>query len=106
MHAVSMNVLPQEYCKEQIANTDLKANTVDGTICTTPKGEQNNVCETDVGGPLACENENGFYELAGIYSQDTGCQATNQVKYFFITYSIFDITMIYYIEFIGYRIHC
>lgn len=58
----------------------MEVNDVDGIICVTPKKEINNVCETDIGSPLACQNENGFYELAGIYSRNTGCLPTNQVR--------------------------
>ncbi|XP_003706016.2 inactive serine protease scarface isoform X2 [Megachile rotundata] len=82
MHAVNLDILSQERCKQQISHTDLSVNTVDGTICAKTTKEINNVCETDVGGPLACENESGLYELAGIYSQDTGCLPTNQVAIF------------------------
>lgn len=84
MHAVNMNVLSRERCKEESLKTNLETNAVEGTICVTPKKEINNVCETDIGGPLACQNEHGFYELVGIYSQDTGCLPTNQVRHFSI----------------------
>lgn len=80
MHAINMDVLPTERCKQQLTYTNFGENIVDGAICAVTKAEKNNVCETDVGGPLACQNEDGRYELAGIYSQDTGCRATNQVK--------------------------
>ncbi|PBC28882.1 Ovochymase-1 [Apis cerana cerana] len=82
MRAVDMDILSKERCKEQSLRTNLEVNDVDGIICVTPKKEINNVCETDIGSPLACQNENGFYELAGIYSRDTGCLPTNQIAVF------------------------
>lgn len=82
MHAINMDVLPNERCKQQLTYTNFGENIVDGAICAATKAERNNVCETDVGGPLACQNEDGRYELAGIYSQDTGCRETNQVAIF------------------------
>lgn len=90
MRAIDMDVLSRERCKEQSLRTNLEVNDVEGIICVTPKKEINNVCETDIGGPLACQNKDGFYELAGIYSRDTGCLPTNQVRRFSIT--LFGIT--------------
>ncbi|KOC70446.1 Serine proteinase stubble, partial [Habropoda laboriosa] len=82
MHAVSMKVLSTEHCTEQLLRVNSEVNAANGIICATTKEEKNNVCETDVGGPLACQNKNGFYELAGIYSQDTGCLPSNEVAIF------------------------
>nr|XP_033331111.1 inactive serine protease scarface [Megalopta genalis] len=82
MHAVDMNILPTNLCKEQLATEDVYQSAIDGIICTVPKEDINNVCEADVGGPLACQNGEGYYELTGIYSQDTGCQSSNQVGIF------------------------
>ncbi|XP_076750260.1 inactive serine protease scarface [Xylocopa sonorina] len=82
MHAVSMDILPTESCKERLISTNFETDIANRTICAVPKEEKNNVCETDIGGPLACLNEHGSYDLAGIYSQDTGCQPTNQVAIF------------------------
>ncbi|XP_006622554.1 uncharacterized protein LOC102681132 [Apis dorsata] len=82
MRAVDMDVLSRERCKEQSLRTNLEVNDVEGIICVTPKKEINNVCETDIGGPLACQNKDGSYELAGIYSRDTGCLPTNQIAVF------------------------
>lgn len=82
MHAVRLNILPRDRCKERLIKADLGSNAADEVICGIPKDEVNNVCEADVGGPLACKNKDGLYELVGIYSQDTGCLSTNQVKHF------------------------
>lgn len=82
MRAVDMDILSRERCEEQSLRTNLEVNDVEGIICGTPKKEINNVCETDIGSPLACQNENGFYELAGIYSRDTGFLPTNQIAVF------------------------
>ncbi|XP_017885505.1 coagulation factor XII-like [Ceratina calcarata] len=82
MHVVDMNVLPTEHCKERLLSGNFGADSVNGIICAEPKEEKDNVCETDVGGPLACRNEHGLYDLIGIYSQDTGCLPTNQVAVF------------------------
>ncbi|XP_076299177.1 inactive serine protease scarface [Lasioglossum baleicum] len=82
MHAVDMSILPTNLCKEQLTAAAVNPDAANGIICTTPKQDINNVCEADVGGPLACQNEEGFYELSGIYSQDTGCQSSNQVGIF------------------------
>ncbi|CAL7948678.1 unnamed protein product [Xylocopa violacea] len=82
MHAVNMDVLPTESCKERLISINFETDIANRTICAAPKEEKNNVCETDIGGPLACLNEHGFYDLAGIYSQDTGCQPTNQIAIF------------------------
>ncbi|OAD55609.1 Serine proteinase stubble [Eufriesea mexicana] len=82
MNVVNMKVLSTGRCKEQLLSTNFEAEAADGTICAAPVEEKNNVCETDVGGPLACQNEQGVYELVGIYSQDTGCLPTNQVAMF------------------------
>ncbi|KAK9299675.1 hypothetical protein QLX08_007381 [Tetragonisca angustula] len=82
MHAISMNILSTERCKELLLNTDFGVDIADRILCATPKEEKNNICDTDIGGPLACQNEDGSYELAGIYSQDTGCYPSNQVAMF------------------------
>lgn len=81
MHAISMNILSRERCNDVLLlSTNLRINVTNGTICAAPKEETNNICDTDVGGPLACQNEHGVYELVGIYSQDTGCYPSNQVR--------------------------
>lgn len=81
MHAISMNILSRERCKDVLLlSTNLGVNVTNGTICAAPKEEKDNICDTDVGGPLACQNEYGAYELSGIYSQDTGCYPSNQVR--------------------------
>ncbi|XP_033313522.1 uncharacterized protein LOC117212680 [Bombus bifarius] len=83
MHAISMNILSRERCKDVLLlSTNLGINVTNGTICAAPKEEKDNICDTDVGGPLACQNEHGAYELSGIYSQDTGCYPSNQVAVF------------------------
>ncbi|XP_031826161.1 inactive serine protease scarface [Nomia melanderi] len=82
MHAVDMNILSTNFCKEQLLSANANPDAANGIICTAPKEDINNVCEVDVGGPLACKNEQGYYELIGIYSQDTGCVASNQVAIF------------------------
>mgnify|MGYP004590434023 CR=1 FL=1 len=81
MHAISMDILSTERCKELLLNTDFGVDIADRILCATPKEGKNNVCDADIGGPLACQNEDGSYELAGIYSQDTGCYPSNQVRY-------------------------
>ncbi|XP_043257990.1 uncharacterized protein LOC122400531 [Colletes gigas] len=82
MHAVDLDILSMEQCKEQLIRADLSSNVANGIICGATKEDINNICEADVGGPLACENQNGVYELVGIYSQDTGCLPSNQVAIF------------------------
>ncbi|XP_076234221.1 inactive serine protease scarface [Calliopsis andreniformis] len=82
MHVVNMDILSTRHCTEQLIKADLSPDITDGLICTITKEDTNNVCEADVGGALACENEDGLYELAGIYSQDTGCASSDQVAIF------------------------
>ncbi|XP_054015987.1 inactive serine protease scarface [Hylaeus anthracinus] len=82
MHAVDLDILSTEQCQEQLISGDLIPSIANGIICGTPRENINNVCEADVGGPLACKNRHGLYELAGIYSQDTGCLPTNQIAIF------------------------
>ncbi|KOX68999.1 Cysteine string protein [Melipona quadrifasciata] len=82
MHAINVDILSTERCKELLLNTDFGVDIADRILCATPKEEKNNICDTDIGGPLACQNEDGSYELAGIYSQDTGCYPSNQVAMF------------------------
>ncbi|XP_076172623.1 inactive serine protease scarface isoform X3 [Ptiloglossa arizonensis] len=80
MHAVDLDILSTEQCTEQLIRRNL--NRANEIICGTTKKDINNICEADIGGPLACENKYGLYELVGIYSQDTGCLSTNQVAFF------------------------
>ncbi|XP_015433755.1 PREDICTED: uncharacterized protein LOC107189685 [Dufourea novaeangliae] len=82
MHAVGMSILSTDVCKKQLTSEQISPDVANGIICTTPTEEINNICEADLGGPLACVNEQGQYELAGIYSQDTGCHSSNGVVIF------------------------
>ena len=48
-------------------------------MCAKPAYQKNNMCQVDLGGPLACDRGDGYYEIIGVYSQDTGCLPSNQV---------------------------
>lgn len=82
MRVVDMDIVPTKYCTDQLIKADLNQDIANGVICTVTKKQINNVCEADIGAALACENQDGLYELSGIYSQDTGCAPSNTVKYF------------------------
>lgn len=79
MHMVDVNLLPYDVCQNRIYNAKSHIPLTDDVICGKAY-EENNMCQADVGAPLACYDNNGAYHLVGIYSQDTGCLPTNQVR--------------------------
>ncbi|KAG7210257.1 hypothetical protein KM043_011805 [Ampulex compressa] len=82
MNMIDVDLLAPDNCRERISSAEGDINYADNLICVKAQKQRNNMCQTDVGGPLACDNGNGVFELAGIYSQDTGCLPTNQVAVF------------------------
>ena len=92
MHSINVDLLNQDECRERLQNAESQLNIDDSLVCGKPQLVSNNMCQVDVGGPLACDRGDGFYELTGIYSQETGCLPTNQVRICplikFIYYSI------------------
>ncbi|XP_014485658.1 PREDICTED: uncharacterized protein LOC106750091 [Dinoponera quadriceps] len=81
MHMVDVDLLSREVCQSRVLNAESPISIANDVICGKARDE-NNMCQADVGGPLACYDGNGAYHIAGIYSQDTGCLPTNQVATF------------------------
>lgn len=80
MHSINVDLLNQDECRQRLENAESQLNIDDSLVCVKAQKVNNNLCQVDVGGPLACDRGDGFYELTGIYSQDTGCIPTNQVR--------------------------
>lgn len=95
MHGIDVDIIPQDACRERLQGAESQIE-VDNTLtCVKAQKQRNNLCQVDVGGPLACDRGDGYYELTGIYSQETGCLPTNQVRelieyryisFFFLTF--------------------
>ncbi|XP_015517677.2 uncharacterized transmembrane protein DDB_G0289901 [Neodiprion lecontei] len=86
MHGIDVDIVPQDECKRRVQGAESPV-AIDNTLtCVKAQKERNNMCQVDVGGPLACDRGDGIYELSGIYSYDTGCLPTNQVA----TYALID----------------
>ncbi|XP_072755992.1 uncharacterized protein Scaf isoform X2 [Anoplolepis gracilipes] len=81
MHMVDVDLLSYDVCQNRILDAESQINIAHNVICGKARNE-NNMCQADLGSPLACYDGNGAYHIAGIYSQDTGCLPTNQVVAF------------------------
>ncbi|XP_011881510.1 PREDICTED: uncharacterized protein LOC105569558 isoform X2 [Vollenhovia emeryi] len=87
MHMVDVDLLSHDICRNRVLDAESHINVAHNIICGKAH-ETNNMCQADLGSPLACYDGNGAYHIAGIYSQDTGCLPTNQVA----TFAPIDIT--------------
>lgn len=81
MHSVDVDLLSQNDCSQRLSVAETYLDIDDSLVCGKAHHVSNNMCQVDVGGPLACDRGDGHYELTGIYSQDTGCLPTNQVLF-------------------------
>ncbi|XP_018398523.1 PREDICTED: uncharacterized protein LOC108776415 [Cyphomyrmex costatus] len=81
MHMVDVDLLTRDVCQNRVSDAESHINVAHNIICGKAHAE-NNMCQADIGAPLACYDGNGAYHIAGIYSQDTGCLPTNQVAMF------------------------
>ncbi|KAL0120597.1 hypothetical protein PUN28_008346 [Cardiocondyla obscurior] len=89
MHMVDVDLLSHDVCQNRIVDASSHINVAHNIICGKAH-EENNMCQADIGSPLACYDGKGAYHIAGIYSQDTGCLPTNQVA----TFAPIDITWV------------
>ena len=81
MHMVDVDLLSHDVCQNRVLGAESHINIAHNVICGKAHND-NNMCQADIGSPLACYDGNGAYHIAGIYSQDTGCLPTNQVATF------------------------
>ncbi|XP_067206831.1 uncharacterized protein [Linepithema humile] len=81
MHMVDVDFLSRDICQNRVLGAESHINIAHNIICGKAH-KQNNMCQADIGSPLACYDSKGTYHIAGIYSQDTGCLPTNQVATF------------------------
>ncbi|XP_015586809.1 uncharacterized transmembrane protein DDB_G0289901 [Cephus cinctus] len=86
MHGIDVDVLTPEECSQRLQGAESLLDIDETLVCVKAQKQGNNMCQVDVGGPLACDRGDGYYELTGVYSQDTGCLPTNQVT----TYALID----------------
>ncbi|XP_043483725.1 uncharacterized protein LOC122512124 isoform X2 [Leptopilina heterotoma] len=82
MHSVGVDLLSENECRQRLEGAEGPLDFDDSLVCGKAHHVNNNMCQVDVGGPLACDRGDGHYELTGVYSQDTGCLPTNQVATF------------------------
>ncbi|XP_029166368.1 inactive serine protease scarface isoform X2 [Nylanderia fulva] len=87
MHMVDVDLLSRDVCQNRVLGAESHINIAHNVICGKAHND-NNMCQADIGAPLACYDGKGAYHIAGIYSQDTGCLPTNQVA----TFSPIDVT--------------
>lgn len=78
MHMVDVDLLSHNVCQNRLLGAESQINIAHNVICGKARND-NNMCQADIGSPLACYDGTGAYHIAGIYSQDTGCLPTNQV---------------------------
>lgn len=79
MHMIDVDLLSHDVCQNRVLDAESNINIAQNVICGKARND-NNMCQADIGSPLACYDGNGAYHIAGIYSQDTGCLPTNQVS--------------------------
>lgn len=83
MNSLDVNVLPFDICTQR-ASQQYNIKIEHETICVKSQNINYNMCQTEIGAPLACQRQDGIYELAGLYSQDNGCSPTHQVNMIFL----------------------
>ena len=88
MHSINIDLLTQDEARQRLKNAENPLEFDNSLVCGKAKEQRNNLCQVDVGGPLACDRGDGYYELVGVYSRDTGCIPTNQVKNLFFFFNI------------------
>ncbi|CAB0039459.1 unnamed protein product [Trichogramma brassicae] len=82
MNKLDVELMSPYDCQKRLEGAESPLEIDDSLVCVKAQRQSNNMCQVDVGGPLACDRGDGFYELVGVYSQDTGCLPTNQVATF------------------------
>ncbi|XP_011499738.1 PREDICTED: serine proteinase stubble-like [Ceratosolen solmsi marchali] len=82
MHKINVDVLSNAQCRQRLQVAESSIDIDDSLVCAKAHKQNNNLCQVDIGGPLACDRGDGNYELVGVYNQDTGCLPTNQVATF------------------------
>jgi hypothetical protein len=82
MHKIDVDVIGNDQCRQRLQGAESALDIDDSLVCVKAHRQNNNMCQVDVGGPLACDRGDGNYEIVGVYSQDTGCLPTNQVATF------------------------
>ncbi|XP_008553734.1 uncharacterized protein LOC103575657 [Microplitis demolitor] len=92
MHSVQVDAIEENECRQRISNAEEQIEVDDSLVCVKPHQQRNNMCQVDLGGPLACERSDGTYEIVGVYTQDTGCLPTNQVA----TFALIDVPWVKY----------
>lgn len=79
MNKIDVSPLSNFECTQRIQNAESPIQLDDSLVCVKALDQSANMCMVDGGSPLACEREDGTYEIVGVYSRETGCQPTNQV---------------------------
>ncbi|KAG8038115.1 hypothetical protein G9C98_006440 [Cotesia typhae] len=92
MHSIEVDAIEENQCRQRVSNAENQIELDDSLVCVKAHQQRNNMCQVDIGGPLACEREDGTYELVGVYNQDTGCLPTNQVA----TFGLIDVPWVKY----------
>ncbi|KAI4485344.1 hypothetical protein M0804_006849 [Polistes exclamans] len=82
MNSLDVDVLSPDACMQHASGQQYNINIEYGTICAKSHNTNYNMCQTEIGGPLACQRDDGIYEFAGLYSQDNGCSPTHQIAIF------------------------
>ncbi|XP_035719216.1 uncharacterized protein LOC118440384 isoform X1 [Vespa mandarinia] len=98
MNSLDLDILSPDVCMQHASGQKYNINIEYGSICAKSHNINHNMCQTEIGGPLACQRENGIYELAGLYSQDNGCSPTHQIAIFTPIDNDWLKKMIYYNE--------
>ncbi|CAD6213169.1 GSCOCG00003948001-RA-CDS [Cotesia congregata] len=92
MHSIEVDTIEENQCRQRVSNAENQIELDDSLVCVKAHQQRNNMCQVDIGGPLACERDDGTYELVGVYNQDTGCLPTNQVA----TFGLIDVPWVKY----------
>ena len=80
MNKIGVDIISNEECESRIINSQSQIQIDDTLVCVKPQDVD--MCKVDPGGPLACENDQGFYEVVGVYTQENICGSTiNQVNF-------------------------
>lgn len=93
MHSIDVDVIGKQECLQRLEGAESKIDIDDSLVCTKAHRQNNNMCQVDLGSPLACDRGDGSYAIMGVYTQDTGCSPIDQVT----TFATVDYAWIQYV---------
>ncbi|XP_044014749.1 uncharacterized protein LOC122856913 isoform X2 [Aphidius gifuensis] len=93
MHSIDVDVIGKQECLQRLEGAESKIDIDDSLVCAKAHRQNNNMCQVDLGSPLACDRGDGNYAIMGVYTQETGCSPIDQVT----TFATIDYAWIKYV---------